>query len=155
MKRSQAGRPTHLLPGSGTTFRPRPRTTSALWRTTLECPVSKERQVVACCWLFCSRTGVDPYLTLGTVDGATGQSVHAQCCTVNSSENVFMSLLLLQISLLFFYSQVGWCWKVQRVHDPDVLKWIYLPLYPNVNTKMWRDVMFRVPILSISLAHLW
>lgn len=36
--------------------------------------------------------------------------------------------------LCFFFllsSQVGWCWKVQRVHDPDVL---------NQNTTWWRKM---------------
>lgn len=39
---------------------------------------------------------------------------------------------------LSLFSKVGWCWKVQRVHDPDVLKAkLYLTLMEAQCGMMW------------------
>lgn len=100
MRPSPVGRLTHLRPGSGATFHQKHKTTSASLRTTLEFPV---------CLIQRSN------LTRLAFYSAKVYTKFKYTILVNAYNNK-----------THYYppplsSQVGRCWKVQRVHDPDVL----------------------------------
>lgn len=136
MRPSLVGRRTRLQPGNGTTSQSRHKTTFALSRTTSEFPVRCTQK---------TKTHIF-FLMLQRHYKNTLYQLHGIVFILRNHllkyrKYVFCSFIIFQSNFLFLslspFSQVGWCRKVQRVHDPDVL--MAKPSHLNWSP-MWNDV---------------
>lgn len=136
MRPSLVGKRIRLQPGSGMTSQPRHKTTSASLRTTLEFPVCTQnnKHIIV---LICSMHDFHQ-VVLFQISEIVFSNMHG-----HDFDSLLTFLIVLYVSVSLC-SQVGRCWKVQRVHDPDVLKGnLYVHLMVDSVCIMWHRFITR------------